>query len=648
MNILEGNYQKNYTENIEKIKRKLNNELNLPNNLNGNNNDSINKISFEYSNILNEKFEEEKNSFNLELEKSMDKNLEIYRKKLKKENEENINSINEEINNLSKNYFMEIDIFKKNYNQRRKKEEESIKNEIQQISSLFETIKANHINSINKEIQEISETIKGNINDYNIESKIEEKISDKLEKEKIKVNELKSYINLIGIEYNNNKQNIEYLTQIISHISKTINEKINIINMESNNNENDLKNKDDLLVNDLINEIQNRLNDFQMNINEKDTKNEIYTLLNNELKNIMYILEKNNNDSNKEVINNMLYSNDKININLIRENNNRNMDLPNLLKSENTFRLNDLNINFTNRGKNIMNNNILGDIENINNNYKSSILNNINRLNESFLNYNYINNNSNNKRFFQLNPKSNFNGANVGISNNIDTTKINSRDNNLENNINEDNDIPKLSDEILNEFSDDLIDIYNKINQFLIEELNRIDEEIMENEKRKQASKSLEEIKNSDELNQYNTYFSQIYSNERNIMNKTKKNIESRLKIYNIIKRNCEDTFNFISNNSYRQNIFRYKLNTLLTHINDYYQMNNFKLDTVDDSNNISNMDINLLRNKSYTINTNKNNMQMHLIDDNDYDNDNNMIKLKNYNRLNEGMDRYNNNFKYE
>ena len=638
MNILEGIYQKKYNENIEDIKKKLNNELNISNNLKDDNNTSINKITLEYSNKLKEKFEEEKISFNSELEQSMEKNLEIYKKKIKNENEKNINLINEEINNLSKNYFMEIEIFKKNFSQRSKKEEENMKNEIQQISLLFDTIKTNHINNVNKEIQEFSETIKGNINDYNLESKIGETIDNKLEKEKIKLNELKSYINLIEIEYNNNKQNIECLAQIISYICKTINEKSTIIKIESNDNEEELNHIDDLLVSELIHDIKNKINEFQLNISENEAKNEIYTLLNNELKKIMQILDKNANNIKKEIVNNLLYSNDKININKDR-------DVINALKSDNIHRLNNPNIYINNRGNNIINNNMIENINNKYDNYKSSILNNINRLNESyssFLNYNYRNNNSNNynNQLLQQNHNSNLNNISINISNNINNTQLKSREYNLQNNnINEDGEYPILSEEILNSFSDDLINMYNKINQFLVEESNRIDNEILEMEKKGETNKKLEEVKNSEELNQYNMYFSQIYSKEKNNMKRAKKNIENKLKIFNIIKKNCEDTFNFISNNSYRPNIFRHKLNTLLTHINDYYQMNNFNLNSTDDLNNINNINMDLLSNKSYTINMNINNQKTDLFNEND-----NMIKLKDYRGFNGGTNRYDNN----
>ena len=596
----------------------------------------------------------------------MKKNIEIFKKKTKFENDENINQINEEINNLSKDYFEELELYKKNLSQRKKNEEENMKNEIQKTSTLFDTIKNNHINIINKEIQEISEIINTNINNYKKESKIEEIINDKLQKEKIKLNELKSYINLINIEYNNNKYNIEYLTQIITYICKIINEKSNIIYIESND-DNDLNNKDDLLVNELIHEIQNKLNDFQMNINEKDSKNKIYTLLNNELKKIMDIFDKNNIDNKNEIINDLLYSNNRINSNTIRENKYKeNFDF---LKSANTYRLNSLNMQLSYRNNNIANN-IIDDLNNNYNKYKEYIDKNINRLNQSystFLNYNYksissrnnyLKNNSNNL-FINQNPNINDNNinninSNNSINININNPKLNLNEykspNNIQNinsqnnNINPEDDYPTLPDEILNMFSDELIEIYNKINQFLVEESNKIDNEIEELEKRGKTNQKLEEIQNNDELNQYNMYFSQIYSNEKNIMNKVKKNIEKKLKIYNIIKKNCEDTFNFICNNTYRENVFKHKLNTLLMHINDYYQMNNYNTKSLDDLNNI-----NLPSNKSYTININRNtnllnNYNYNKINDDEDDNDN-IIQLKNYGKYKGRMDRYNNNF---
>ena len=44
-----------------------------------------------------------------------------------------------------------------------------------------------------------------------------------------------------------------------------------------------------------------------------------------------------------------------------------------------------------------------------------------------------------------------------------------------------------------------------------------------------------------------------------------------------MIKRNCDENFNYICNNSYRENVFKDKLTILLVHIHDYKNNYNSK-----------------------------------------------------------------------
>ena len=73
-------------------------------------------------------------------------------------------------------------------------------------------------------------------------------------------------------------------------------------------------------------------------------------------------------------------------------------------------------------------------------------------------------------------------------------------------------------------------------------------------------------------MNQYNDKFNQIYLTEESISNNKRKNLEEKLNVFNTIKSYYEEAYNFISNNSNRQDICKDKLNLLLSHIGDYNQ----------------------------------------------------------------------------
>ena len=120
-----------------------------------------------------------------------------------------------------------------------------------------------------------------------------------------------------------------------------------------------------------------------------------------------------------------------------------------------------------------------------------------------------------------------------------------------------------------------------------------------------------------------------------------------------MIKSNYEDTLNFICNNEFRQNIFKDKLNLILTHINDYYQMCdsinkkrnelNHNFINANDNNKINNFkSANFLMNNNYGMYMNRNNNKINLFKSN-YNKDNN-IEVQNYGQSG-GYNRYDNNF---
>jgi hypothetical protein len=212
------------------------------------------------------------------------------------------------------------------------------------------------------------------------------------------------------------------------------------------------------------------------------------------------------------------------------------------------------------------------------------------------------------------------------------------------------NDItPQLREDIIDGFSDELLKLYNQINKFLIEESSKITEEIREINRKKDMNQKVKYLKENKDFNQDNDIFGQIYSKEENISYKKRKSLEEKLKIFNKIKSYCEDTFNFISNNSDRQDVCKDKLNMLLSHIEDYNQnySNNNKKDI--------NLDYSVYLNKyennriSNDYNGNKMNLLLSSLSNNRINtfrsNINNPIKINNYNKFGGIMNRYNYNF---
>ena len=161
---LEKDLKKKHDKNINEIKLRIKQDFDKANKIEK---QSINEILTQYSNELKEQFEDKKNEIYSEYEQNNIEELENYKIKKNLEKNENIKQINEDINNLSKNYFTELDIIKKEFNQKLKKEEEKMKNNIQKIPNLFDEIKNNNINNADKEIKEIENSIKNILQNKN-------------------------------------------------------------------------------------------------------------------------------------------------------------------------------------------------------------------------------------------------------------------------------------------------------------------------------------------------------------------------------------------------------------------------------------------------------------------------------------------------
>jgi len=317
-----------------------------------------------------------------------------------------------------------------------------------------------------------------------------------------------------------------------------------------------------------------------------------------------------------------------------------------------SFRMNNTSLLF-NRPNNIINNNFKSTNNFIKMNQPLSPSINLNPTTSQNRNYlsnnNYNNlssqrtlNNYSNLRYNNLNNAAN----NINVNENIkeEEGELNSSSIFSPNDI-----IPQLREDIINGFSDELIKLYNKINKFLIEESSKITEEIKDLNRKKDMNKKLKDLKQNEDMNQYNDKFNQIYSIEENFSNNKRKNLEEKLNIFNTIKSYCEEAFNFISNNSNRQDICKDKLNLLLSHIGDYnqnYNHNNKKDINLDYSVNIHKYSNNRGGND---YNGNRMNLLLSSLNNNRINtfrsNANNTFKLNNYMKFGGISDRYNYNF---
>ena len=649
-------------DNYIKMFQNANRKMNL--NDSGTDKNKIDKLLSYFSNELKEKFEDEKSCINREIEEDMLTELEKFKIKAQKDKENSLQKINEDLNNLEKNYYMELDKLKSGFSQKNKKMEENINNNLSNISSIFDDLKNNHLNNVNKEIKDIENSLQniskekngneednyifGNDNEM-IEIKTEELLTNKLNNEKMKLNKFKSFFDMKEKEFINTEYNIEYVSQALLIVCRLLNEKSSIFDFEQNSF--DSRNKDDSVVIEIISNVSNKYTLFQMKYNQNQDKNKLYPFLDSELKKLLDILYR---DADKNKITDLLYShiNNENNKSYFNNSNlkSRNINNDNITNKSLSYRMNNTNLLFS-RPNNI-----------INNNFKST--NNFIKMNQSFSpstnlnpplsqNRNYLSNNNYNN----LNSERTLNNYSNLRYNNINSTAINP---NLYNeDIKEEgelvissifspNDItPQLSEDIVNGFSDELSKLYNKINKFLIEESYKITEEIKEINRKKDMNKKLKDLKENEDFNQ--DLFNQIYSNEENNLNKKRKNIEDKLKVFNIIKSYCEDTFNFISNNSDRQDIFKDKFNILLSHIEDYNQnyYNNFKkdinLDYIINNNRYSNnrMSNDYNGNRMNFLLSNLNNKRINTF----RSTANNNIRLNNFRKLGGITDRYNYNF---
>ena len=523
INELEKKYQKYYDDYISQYEKsflKDQNDNNLSNSLFNNN---LKELEEEYITELKEKFEQQKITINYELETKMIKDLETYKAQEKENKEQELNKINEKMNNLGSNYFNEIDFIKKQSETQKKNDDEIIYEKIQKIANIFFNELKNKINDkVNEEIKQINILIKQSNNFNNREElQIEENLIDKFVAFNSKLGEKRSLYDLIEKEYIEIKMKIEYMSKVISIISKLLIEKGTEISFDLNP-ENKKDNKDSVLVNEIISNIQNLLDEFKLK-NENNTNKIIYPFINEEIENL---LDNIRNTKLKNKFRNNNYQNYSF-MNTKGINIKNSIDLnPQLNPTYNSYR-------FPMKEKKVI----------------KSFSQNKNNINNNIYNRNNI---SINKIDEQNSEKENGSGTSISINNNNGIINL------------------ELSNEFLTEFPQELKNLYVQIISFLKEESALIEKEKQDLNNQDIINSNMQILQKNDNLKQYKNDFDLILSQEKINSRNHKANLENKIKLFKKIESFWTETIYYIYNNYTSSDKIKIKLNNIIGNINDY------------------------------------------------------------------------------
>ena len=523
INELEKKYQKYYDDYISQYEKsflKDQNDNNLSNSLFNNN---LKELEEEYITELKEKFEQQKITINYELETKMIKDLEIYKAQEKANKEQELNKINEKMNNLGSNYFNEIDFIKKQSETQKKNDDEIIYEKIQKIANIFFNELKNKINDkVNEEIKQINILIKQSNNFNNREElQIEENLIDKFVAFNSKLGEKRSLYDLIEKEYIEIKMKIEYMSKVISIISKLLIEKGTEISFDLNP-ENKKDNKDSVLVNEIISNIQNLLDEFKLK-NENNTNKIIYPFINEEIENL---LDNIRNTKLKNKFRNNNYQNYSF-MNTKGINIKNSIDLnPQLNPTYNSYR-------FPMKEKKVIKS-FSQNKNNINNNIYSKNNISINKIDE------------------QNSEKENGSGTSISINNNNGIINL------------------ELSNEFLTDFPQELKNLYVQIISFLKEESALIEKEKQDLNNQDIINSNMQILQKNDNLKQYKNDFDLILSQEKINSRTHKANLENKIKLFKKIESFWTETIYYIYNNYTSSDKIKIKLNNIIGNINDY------------------------------------------------------------------------------
>ena len=374
---------------------------------------------------------------------------------------------------------------------------------------------------------------------------------------------------------------------------------INEIIIENNKKENDLnigiENKNELFIKEISQRINDLMEDYKYKY-EEEQSNKLYPLLYDTLQKLMNLKFDNENNYTNLAFNSsrrnpLINSNPNVtNINYLNNINNSVKNESNLINNSNNNNNNFFSIR--------TNNNFNQKIFSSENNNIQINLSRQTQLNNSSL---YLN---------PLTQRNNYNSKqNLSLNyNNIFPIKEDSEYNLVSTNFGDIN-IPQIPNEILNNFNAENIRNYKLIINFLINEYQQILQEHKIYYNRSNANQKLDNLKESGEYSKYNYIFEQISKQENDKNRQYLKDIESKKKVLELIRSNCEESFNFIFKYCNKDNIINNKLRVLITHIEDYNgHFNSKKFHSK--NNNIINDNLQNLLNNTFQIERNNFNQQ--------------------------------------
>ena len=217
--------------------------------------------------------------------------------------------------------------------------------------------------------------------------------------------------------------------------------------------------------------------------------------------------------------------------------------------------------------------------------YGPNILNNENNM--TYMNMTNYNMNNNKKIFSSFSPRKNeqifnrtFSNMNeqrtnnlLNINNQKDESLFNININNIENN-NNNIIIPEISKQIMDKISKENIQKYNVISEFLLNESKNISDELNLYTQKKDSENKINLLYQSGEFPQYNNILNRICQEENDKTNQYFRNINSKSKIFELLKKNIKDNYSFIEKYFDKTNIVDNKFNQIMNNIEEY--KNNF------------------------------------------------------------------------
>ena len=159
----------------------------------------------------------------------------------------------------------------------------------------------------------------------------------------------------------------------------------------------------------------------------------------------------------------------------------------------------------------------------------------------------------------------------LNINNQKEESLVNININNIENN---NPIIPEISKQIIDKISKENIQKYNVISEFLLNESKNISDELNIYSQKKDSENKINILYQSGEFAQYNNILNRICQEENDKTNQYFRNINSKSKIFEILKKNIKDNYTFIEKYFDKTNIVDNKFNQIMNNIEEY--KNNF------------------------------------------------------------------------